>query len=113
GLSPMADRTRRERIFTFLLLPAIAVGVLVLTGVTFRTSFQQELLRQQSVVEATLSLANEKAARLDQHIVDQDTAVASETDLGHLSNLGRSWLAVAARQTPTVRAVLVLDLTSP
>ena len=47
----MADRTRRERIFTFLLLPAIAVGVLVLTGVTFRTSFKQERLRQQSVVE--------------------------------------------------------------
>jgi two-component system phosphate regulon sensor histidine kinase PhoR len=109
----MADRTRRERIFTFLLLPAIAVGVLVLTGVTFRTSFQQELLRQQSVVEATLSLANEKAARLDQHIVDQDTVVASETDLGNLPGLGRAWLPVAARQTPTVRAVLVLDLSSP
>ncbi|HEX3593575.1 MAG TPA: HAMP domain-containing sensor histidine kinase [Polyangiaceae bacterium] len=109
----MADRTRQERIFTFLLLPAIAVGVLVLTGVTFRTSFQQERLRQQSVVEATLSLANEKAARLDQLIVDQDTSVASETDLGSLSNLGRSWLPVAARQTPTVRAVLVLDLSSP
>ncbi len=109
----MADRTRQERIFTFLLLPAIAVGVLVLTGVTFRTSFQQERLRQQSVVEATLSLANEKAARLDQLIVDQDTVVASETDLGSLSSLGRSWLPVAARQTPTVRAVLVLDVSSP
>src|SRR5207344_3175248 len=108
--STMADRTRQERIFTFLLLPAIAVGVLVLTGVSFRTTFQQERLRQQSVVEATLSLANEKAARLDQLIVDQDTAVASETDLGNLSNLGRAWLPVAARQTPTVRAVLVLDL---
>jgi two-component system phosphate regulon sensor histidine kinase PhoR len=109
----MADRTRQERIFTFLLLPAIAVGVLVLTGVSFRTTFQQERLRQQSVVEATLSLANEKAARLDQLIVDQDTVVASEADLGNLSNLGRAWLPVAARQTPTVRAVLVLDLSSP
>ncbi|HVW28409.1 MAG TPA: HAMP domain-containing sensor histidine kinase [Polyangiaceae bacterium] len=109
----MADRTRQERIFTFLLLPAIAVGVLVLTGVSFRTTFQQERLRQQSVVEATLSLANEKAARLDQLIVDQDTVVASETDLANLSNLGRAWLPLAARQTPTVRAVVVLDLASP
>jgi two-component system phosphate regulon sensor histidine kinase PhoR len=109
----MADRTRRERFFTFLLLPAIVVGVLVLSGVTFRTSFQQERLRQQSVVEATLSLANEKAARLDQLIVDQDTVVASEADLANLAKLGRSWLALAARQTPTIRAVLVVDLTAP
>src|SRR5882724_11462976 len=104
----MADRTRREWIFTFLLLPAVAVGVLVLTGLTFRTTFQQERLRQQSVVEATLSLAYEKAARVDQLIVDQDTVVASDTDLGSLSSLGRAWLPLAARQTPTVRAVLVL-----
>ncbi len=108
----MADRTRRERFFTFLLLPAIVVGVLVLTGVTFRTSFQQERLRQQSVVEATLSLANEKAARLDQEIIDQDTVVAAETDLGNLSRVGHSWLPLAKRQTPTVRAVLVVDLDS-
>lgn len=109
----MADRTRRERTLTFLLLPAIVVGVLVLTGVTFRTSFQQERLRQQSVVEATLSLANEKAARLDQLIVDQDTVVAADADVSNLTKLGQAWLSVAQRQTPTVRAVLVLDLTSP
>jgi two-component system phosphate regulon sensor histidine kinase PhoR len=109
----VADRTGRERFFTFLLLPAIVVGVLVLTGVTFRTSFQQESLRQQSVVEATLSVANDKAARLDQLIVDQDTVVAAETDVSSLSTSGPAWLAVAARQTPTVRAVLALDLTSP
>jgi len=89
------------------------VGVLVLTGVTFRTSFQQERLRQQSVVEATLSLANEKAGRLDQLIVDQDTVVATEADVGAYETLGPSWLAIAARQTPTVRALLVLDLSSP
>ena len=60
----MAARTGKERLLTFLLLPAIVGAVLVLTGVTFGTSFQQERLRQRSVVEATLSLANEKAARL-------------------------------------------------
>jgi two-component system phosphate regulon sensor histidine kinase PhoR len=109
----MADRIRRERILTFLLVPAIGVAVLILTGVTFRTSFQQERLRQRSVVEATLSLANEKAARLDQLIIDQDTAVAAEADVAQLNGLGPAWLAVAARQTPTVRAVLVIDLTSP
>src|ERR1700755_3238228 len=98
----MADRIRAERVLTFLLVPAIGVAVLILTGVTFRTSFQQERLRQQSVVEATLSLANEKAARLDQLIIDQDTAVGAEADVTDLTNAGAAWLAVAARQTPTV-----------
>ena len=54
----MADPTRRERLLTFLLLPVIVVAVLVLAGVMFRSSFQLEKLREQSVVEATLLLAN-------------------------------------------------------
>ena len=57
-------------------MPAIVVGVLVLGGVTFRTTFQIEKLRQQSVVEATLSLANEKVDRLDKRIIEQDNVGA-------------------------------------
>ena len=52
----MADRTRQERIFTFLLLPAIAVGVLVLTGVTFRTSFQvHDTRRRSELIQGAIS----------------------------------------------------------
>jgi two-component system, OmpR family, phosphate regulon sensor histidine kinase PhoR len=108
----MADPTRSERLLTFLLLPAIVVGVLVLTGITFRTSFQQEQLRQRSVVEATLSLANEKTSRLDQLIIDQDNVVETEADVAHIETFATRWLKVASRQTPTVRAVIVLDRTS-
>jgi two-component system phosphate regulon sensor histidine kinase PhoR len=109
----MADRTRSERLLTFLLLPAIVVGVLVLTGVTFRTNLRQEQLRQRSVVEATLSLANEKTARLDQLIIDQDNVIDSEMRLGALETFPGRWLDVARRQTPTIRAVVVVDRTSP
>jgi hypothetical protein len=38
----MADRPPRERLFTFLLLPAIVLAVLVLASVMFRSSFQLE-----------------------------------------------------------------------
>src|SRR5687768_4694172 len=103
----MADRTRSERLLTFLLLPAIVVGVLVLTGITFRTSFQQEQLRQRSVVEATLSLANEKTARLEQLIIDQDNVVATEADVATIETFSARWLKLAPRQTPTVRAVVI------
>ena len=107
------ERTRRERLLTFLLLPAIVVAVLVLSGVMFRSSFQLERLREQSVVEATLSLANERADRLDKRIIEQDNAVRSVLDLSERGEFGSKWLETAALQTPTVRAVFLLDLSSP
>jgi two-component system, OmpR family, phosphate regulon sensor histidine kinase PhoR len=107
------DRTRRGRLLTFLLLPAIVVAVLVLSGVMFRSSFQLERLREQSVVEATLSLANERADRLDKRIIEQDNAVRSVLDLNERAAFGSKWLETAALQTPTVRAVFLLDLGSP
>ena len=109
----MTDRTRRERWLTFLLLPAIVVAVLVLLVVTFQSSFQLERLREQSVVEATLTLANEKADRLDKRIIEQDNAVLSLVDVTERAEFGADWLAVAARQTPTVRGVMLVDLSSP
>jgi len=109
----MADRTRRERLVTFLLLPGVVVAVLVLAGIKFGSSFKLEQLREQSVVEATLLLANEKADRLDKRIIEQDNAVASLVNLGQPERFGEEWLEVAPIQTPTVRAVLAVDLSSP
>jgi two-component system phosphate regulon sensor histidine kinase PhoR len=109
----MADRPRRERLLTFLLLPVIVLAVLVLAGIMFRSSFQLEKLREQSVVEATLLLANEKADRLDKRIIEQDNVVRSVIDVTEREGFGAKWLESAALQTPTVRAVLVLDMSSP
>ena len=106
------ERTRREQMLTFLLLPAIVIAVLVLSGVMFRSSFQLEKLREQSVVEATLSLANERADRLDKRIIEQDNAVRSVLDVTQRSEFGGKWLETAALQTPTVRAVVLFDLGS-
>jgi two-component system phosphate regulon sensor histidine kinase PhoR len=107
------ERTRRERMLTFLLLPAIVLAVLVLSGVMFRSSFQLEKLREQSVVEATLSLANERADRLDKRIIEQDNAVRSVLDLAERADFGSKWLETAALQTPTVRAVFLIDIGAP
>ncbi len=106
------ERTRRERLLTFLLLPVIVVAVLVLSGVMFRSSFQLEKLREQSVVEATLLLANERADRLDKRIIEQDNAVRSVLDLNERATFGAKWLETAALQTPTVRTVFLVDLSS-
>jgi two-component system, OmpR family, phosphate regulon sensor histidine kinase PhoR len=109
----MADPTVRQRLVTFLLLPAFVVAVMVLDGITFRNSFQLERLREQSVVEATLLLANEKADRLEKRIIDQDNLVASTVDPDERRSFGANWLAIARSQTPTVRAVFLIDFESP
>jgi two-component system phosphate regulon sensor histidine kinase PhoR len=108
--APFDGAHKRERHFVFLWVPAIVVGVLVLGGVTFRTTFQIEKLRQQSVVEATLSVANEKVDRLDKRIIEEDTVVLAVADVAALTS---RWLPTAARETPTVRAILVLDAQGP
>ena len=109
----MADRTRRERLLTFLLLPAMVVAVLVLLGVTVRNSLQLEELREKSIVEATYVLAGDNADRLEQRIIEQDNAVRSSITVDDREQFGATWLRASARQTPTVRAVLLLDLGAP
>lgn len=109
----MVDRLRRERLLYFLLLPALVVAVLVLAGVTVRSSLQLEEIREKSIVEATYVLANDNANRLEQRIIDQDNAVREAIDIEARDGFGARWLSNAALQTPTVRAVLLVDLTSP
>src|SRR5580658_9923786 len=101
----------RERLASYVLLPAVLIAVGVLAWFTFRTTLQVETLRQQSVLEATLGLANEKADRLDKRIIEEDNAVYAIADPLRLGELGSRWLPTAQRETPTVRAILVLDET--
>ena len=99
----------RERLKQFVLLPLVVVAVVVLAYFTFRTTLQIDSLRQQSVLEATLALATEKANRVDRQIIDQDNVVVAVADPARIEVLGERWLPTAQRETPSVRAILVLD----
>lgn len=99
----------RERLKSFFLLPAVVIAVGILAYYTFRTTLQTDTLRQQSVLEATLALATEKANRLDRQIIDQDNVVMAVSDVTKLEELSERWLPTARRETPTVRAIVVLD----
>jgi two-component system phosphate regulon sensor histidine kinase PhoR len=98
-----------DRLKVFVLLPAVVVAVAVLAYFTFRTTLQVDTLRQQSVLEATLALATEKANRLDRQIIDQDNVVVAVADPSRLDEISERWLPTARRETPSVRAVVVLD----
>lgn len=101
----------RTRIASVLLVSAVLLAVGVLALFTFRTTLRIEKLRQQSVLEATLALAGEKADRLDKRLVEQDNAVMAIADPAHVADLTERWLPTAQRETPTVRAILILDET--
>jgi two-component system phosphate regulon sensor histidine kinase PhoR len=103
------DQARRERLISFVLLPAVLVAVGVLAYFTSRTMAQADSLRQQSILEATLALANEKADRLDKRIITEDNVVIAIADPMELDSLTEKWIPTAQRETPTVRAILVLD----
>jgi two-component system phosphate regulon sensor histidine kinase PhoR len=106
----LPERALREKLFYFALVPAIVVAVLVLGGLSLRTTLKIESARRQTVFDATLTLADERVDSLDKLIIAQDNVVAAHIDLGALSTIARRWLPTAARETPSVRAILVLDM---
>ena len=106
----MPRRALTGQLFYFALVPAIVLAVLVLGGVALRTTLQIEKARQQTVFDATLTLADERVDRLDKLIIAQDNVVAAHADLATLAAISRRWLPTASRETPSVRAILVLDL---
>ncbi|MDI1428162.1 sensor histidine kinase [Polyangium sorediatum] len=106
----MQRRRLRERLLYFAIVPSIVFAVLVLGGIALRTTLQIEKARQQTVFDATLTLADERVDRLDKLIIAQDNVVAAHVDIANLNTIARRWLPTASRETPTVRAILVLDL---
>lgn len=100
----------RERVVILPLVGGVVLAVIALSTIMYRSSFQLEELRERSLMEATLTLANDKADRLEKRIIEQDTTVANLTQKESPLDFGTRWLTVGSSQTPTVRAVLLVDL---
>ncbi|MBI4951566.1 MAG: HAMP domain-containing histidine kinase [Myxococcales bacterium] len=107
-----SPRSLRERVFYFALIPAIVVAVLLLGAAALRTTVQIEKARQQSVFDATYALAEERTDRLDKAILAEDNALMASVDVARLAALRRG-LPTAPRETPTVRALVVVTLGVP
>jgi two-component system phosphate regulon sensor histidine kinase PhoR len=106
------EQPLRERLLYFVLTPAIVIAIMVLGWLALRTTLQIEKARQQTVLDATLTLAAERVEVLDKFVIAQDNVVAAHVDLADLAAIGRRWKSTALRETPTVRAILLLDMTS-
>ncbi|NUP09821.1 MAG: HAMP domain-containing histidine kinase [Polyangiaceae bacterium] len=108
----MQERPQRERLFYFALVPAILVAVFVLGTLTLRITPKIEDAQRDGVLKLTYDLAGERAQILDDQIIRQDNVVAAYTDRAEPSQIGKRWLSTAARETPSVRAILVIDMST-
>ena len=108
----MQERAQGERLFYFALVPAVLIAVFVLGILTLRITPRIEDAQREGVLKLTYDLAGERAQTLDDHIVRQDNVVAAYTDRYEPSQPASRWLATAARETPTVRAIVVLDMST-
>ncbi len=104
----------RKKIFPswfYYLIPILLVAgaIILLAWLALRTTLQIEKARQQTIFDATFNLASERVDRLDKFMIAQDNAGAEDIKIENLQSIGSKWLENAARQTPTVRAILVID----
>jgi two-component system phosphate regulon sensor histidine kinase PhoR len=106
-------RTRERSLLLPTVLGIVVLALVVLGTVLYRSSFQLDHLRERSVVEATLSVANEKADRLEKSIIEQDNALLDLTYGEGVDRFGQRWLSVPVSQTPSVRAALLVDVSLP
>jgi two-component system, OmpR family, phosphate regulon sensor histidine kinase PhoR len=102
-------RPTRSQVTKYVVIPVIVVAVAVLGYFTIKTTMRLDQLRKQAVLEATLGLALEKATRLDRILVDQDNTIMAIAEPEVFEHMGERWLPTARRETPTVRAVTLLD----
>ena len=105
-----------ERFVYYVLVPAIVIAVLVLGGFAATTVRLDRAIRQ-TLLDQTATRATEQSNRLDEKVTEQDTIVASQADAiirevdPDLNLLKKRWLSLAQRLTPTIRAILVIDVT--
>jgi two-component system phosphate regulon sensor histidine kinase PhoR len=105
----MSRETKRRRQAMVAIAAAVVVSVVVLASYLLRSLAQADRLREQSLLAATYELAQDKASRVDRLLFEQDDAAFSLAESDEGRSLADRWLPTAARITPTIRAVIVLD----
>src|SRR5688500_2284920 len=90
------------------LLPALAVAAGILGYFTWQTAAQFARLGEESIVQSTVLLVQEKVDRVEQMIIDADNSVFHLVNLDDTPAIERDWLPLAERISPIVRAVVMI-----
>lgn len=103
------DGGRRLRLLYGVVLPALALAAGTLAYYAYQSAAQFAALGEQSILQSTVLLVDEKVDRVEQQIIQADHSVFHLVDLTRPEGLYDAWWPLAERISPSVRAVLVLD----
>lgn len=101
------DRSARRSYLGLVLAILVAAGVLGYFSVQSAQQFTH--VSEQSVLESTLLLVDEKIDRVERMIISTDEAVFTAIDVERPETVEETWPLYAPRLSPSVRAVVVLD----
>jgi len=93
----------------WLLVPAIIIAAGILGYYTFRSAIEHTALGEETIAQSLLSVAEQGVEEVERYIRNADNAVFRLVDPNDSSTIDRVWLPEAALQTPSVRAVLLVD----
>ncbi len=99
----------RTRVIYWFVLPVIAAAAGILGYYAYQSASQFAALGEQSIVQSTVLLVDEKVDRIEQQIINADNAVIHLVELDSLDSLEATWRPLAVRISPSVSALLVLD----
>ena len=99
----------RTRVIYWILLPVLATASGILGYYAYQSASQFAALGEQSIVQSTVLLVDEKVDRIEQQIINADNAVIHLVDFDSLESLEATWTPLAVRISPSVSSLLVVD----
>src|SRR5512143_2709254 len=105
----------RPRVLRFVGSPYILVAVTVAAATAlayYSYEYAREMAQrgEQSIVDTTKDVAQERVARIDNRILDSDSVLYNPdvVDVANLKDFRRRWAEIS-RLSPTIESVIVLD----
>lgn len=97
------------RLGYWILVPAVIMAAGILGFYTFRSSREHAELREQTIAQSLLSVAQQGVEEVERYIRAADHTVFGLVDPNDSSTIDTIWLPQAKSQTPSVRSVLLVD----
>ena len=97
------------RLGYWILVPAVLIAAGILGYYTFRSSREHAELREQTIAQSLLSVAQQGVEEVERYVRAADNTVFRLVDPNNSSTIDTIWLPEAKSQTPSVRSVLLVD----
>lgn len=100
----------RSRVIFLFLLPAILIAAAILGYYTFTSAREYAQLGESAIVQSLFSVAQQRVDRMENYILAADETVLAAVDPNDSSTIDARWLPQAETRTPSVKAVLLVNV---